>query len=450
MRDKRIYLARQIFFLLDKIFLFVLLLNLTGLFPFVAALIGFESLTISIIMFAINCIYIVVRYKAAKQIFCKQHVIYWFVFLVLWPLLATLYSPKINVREVALQIYYFTLLLGVIIYISRRGFLSFHYVLTIAFVVTIFGLILSMITDSVFQPVALMTDHDLEYQGRAYGFFIQPNVAAMNFLLLFIAWFAGINTPKLSKVFLSTYLLFMLIGITGSRGGYIVTLAVLVLIFIHNSVKLRKPFSLLMNLKNIVIFLLLIFFSQFSISLLPNLQVMLSSGSKDNYNLAARTKAISEMKFIEKDVKGKSTVADRGRIFLYYYDLVCKHPVLGYGFGSNTYYLKEGSLQRSSHNQYLKIAYETGIFRMLFYLAILLFIYLDSKRKRIQQLFHTNSYIQFLVVVMLAGLVSNTVLDSRVFYCVLGVFIAIIIDHHKFMTDDIQTEIQNQSQVIIA
>jgi len=141
------------------------------------------------------------------------------------------------------------------------------------------------------------------------------------------------------------------------------------------------------------------------------------------------------MKFSEKTSQGTSTIVRRLNVIDEYTSGIWERPILGNGFGSITYLKDKGTLGRSSHNQYLKIAFETGIFRLVFYLLILIFIYVDPKRKQVERIFQTNSYTQLLTVIILTGLVSNAVLNSRILYCILGCFIGMYI-LWRIITDD--------------
>jgi len=391
-----------------------------------APLLGISISTVSLILLALNCLYIIINSKIARPVFRKKHVFYWFVFLVFWPLLATLYSTAINYRELVLQMYFFTLLLATAVYLLRNGFNSFHRIITAALIVTISGLILSMFMETFFQSVASITDNDLQYGGRAYGFFMQPNLAARSSILLFIIWFAGLRKTKTHIVFLALLGLLILVSLTGSRGGFVIAVVIVLLIFINKYLKITKPFKIMISPKYIT---LLLVFGCFlaCIPLLLDFLTVTQSKPFSSFDVAARIKAISQMKLTEKSSEGESTVANRIDVFKHYSAMIGEHPILGNGFGSITLLQSEGVLGKSSHNQYLKIAFETGLLRLVFYLFLLVSLYFDPRRKRTEQSLQTNSYAQVITSVVLAGMVSNTVLDSRVLYCVMGCFIAMLI-----------------------
>lgn len=434
--------------LLDKIFIFVLLLNLTGLFVFIAFQLNVNIATVSLVLLGLKCLYITVNHKVARRIFRKKHIFYWFIFLLLWPLLATSYAPVINFRELGLQVYYFTLLLATIVYLLRNGSKSFHHIITAAFVITIVGLILSMFTVNLFQTESTNDPLNIRYQGRAYGFFMQPNLAAMSLNLLFVAWFAGLRKTRFLTMFLSSLGLLMLVSLTGSRAGFITSVTVVSLIFINRSIRTKKPFTILISPKSVITFFLVLGCFQASIPLLLNFLTANLPNRIDNFDVIDRIKAISQMKFSEKTSQGTSTVARRLNAIEQYTPGIWERPVLGNGFGSTTFLQSKGILGRSSHNQYLKIAFETGIFRLVFYLSILILIYMDPRRKQIERVFHTNSYSQLLTVVILTGWVSNTVLDSRILYCLLGCFIGMFILRPISTDDNALDENAHESEYI--
>jgi len=420
----------------DKIFILVLLLNLTGLFSFVGLKLNVDLATVSLVLLGLNCLYITVNHKIARRIFRKKYIFFWFIFLLIWPLLATIYAPAINFRELGLQVYYFTLLLATMIYLLRNGFNSFHKLITAAFAITIFGLILSMFMGDLFQTEESAEQLNLLYQARAYGFFMQPNLAAMNLNLLFVIWFAGLRKNKILTIFLSSFGLFVLVSLTGSRSGFVVAAAVVFLIFINKSIRAKKPFKILISPKPIITLFLVLCCLQASIPLLVNFLTATLPKRVDNFDVIDRMNAISHMKLTEKTSQGTSTVANRVQLLKYYSSEICDCPILGKGFGSITFLQANGILGYSSHNQYLEIAFETGIFHLAFYLLLLVSIYIHPRRKQIERLLYTNSYTQLLAVIILAGMVSNAVLNSRVLYCVLGCLIAMLI-YPQTITDNV-------------
>lgn len=435
-------------FLLDRIFIFVLLLNLTGLFGFISLKLNVNVAIVSLVLLGLNCLYITVNYKLVRSIFRNKHMFYWFIFLLFWPLLATSYAPVINFRELGLQVYYFTLLLATIAYLLRNGSKSFHYIITAAFVITIAGLILSMFTVNLFQTEGSNDPLNIRYQGRAYGFFMQPNLAAMSLNLLFIAWFAGLRKTRFLTLFLSSFGLLILMSLTGSRAGFIMAVTVVSLIFINRSIRTKKPFTILISPKSVITFFLVLGCFQASIPFILNFLTANLPNRVDNFDVIDRIKAISQMKFSEKTSQGTSTVTRRLNALDQYTSGIWERPILGNGFGSTTFLQAKGVLGKSSHNQYLRIIFETGILRLVFYLLILTLIYMDPKRKKVERRFHTNSYSQLLAVVMLAGLISNTILDSRVLYCVLGCFIGMFILSQRITDDSILEENAHESEYI--
>jgi len=280
---------------------------------------------------------------------------------------------------------------------------------------------------------------NIRYQGRAYGFLMQPNLAAISLNLLFVIWFAGLCNTKLFTMFLSSFGLLVFVSMTGSRVGYVLAVAVVFLIFINKSIRVNKAFKILISPKSIITFLLVLGCFQASIPLILSFLTVNLPKRVDNFDVIARIKAISNMELTETTSQGTSTIVERMEALKYYSSEVYEYPILGKGFGSTIILQAKGILGRSSHNQYLQIAFETGIFRLVFYLLLLVSIYIHPRREQIERLLHTNSYSQFLTVVILAGMVSNTVLDLRLLYCVLGCFIAMLISP-QIITDDLALE----------
>jgi len=418
----------------DSLFSIVLLLNLTGLFSFIAPQFRVNIAAVSLVLLFLNCLYIIVNHKIALRIFHKKLTFYWFIFLIIWPLLTIIYAPEINLRAIGIQVYFFTLLLATIIYITRNGFKSFHRIVAAAIIISVFGLILSMFRNDLFQSVASLSRRQSVYQRRAFGFFMQPNRAARNLVFLFIVWFAGLR--KSNVIITSIFLIgFMTsVALTGSRGGVITAAAVVLLICINIKTN-KKTNRITISPKWTVILLLVFGGSLGGITLLQNVFSNVLPRHYGKFDITDRLKAISQMKFTAKSSSGESTIANRLETQKQYLNMIRNRLVFGYGFDSGRAFEDAGVLTRSSHNQYLIVAFESGIFRLGLYLFLIILLYIHPKRKQIEGCLHSNSYAQFVVSIILAGMVSNTVLDSRVLYVVLGCFIGLLVYPQKILSN---------------
>ena len=129
--------------------------------------------------------------KKLLKLLCKPEMLGWFVLLGVWPLLTTVYAPALYIREMGLQLYYLSLFLGMFIFTSVNGVRTSQKLFIIALLITIPGLVLSVIYPDLFQSLVEVTDNRIEYQGRAFGLFMQPNIAAICVLFIFIGFSAS-------------------------------------------------------------------------------------------------------------------------------------------------------------------------------------------------------------------------------------------------------------------
>lgn len=417
---------------LNIIFIIVLLLNLTGLFAFLAPLFNVNISTISVVLLSLNCFYIICNFKDTGVLFRKKHIFYWFAFLIIFPLVTSTYAPQFSIRQIGLQIYYFTLLIAVSLYVLRNGFKRFHQMIAVSIIISGFGLVLSLFREDIFLQVALVSQNNLNFDGRAYGFFIQPNLAAMNLIMLFILWFAGLNKTKFINVCGSFSLLFLFISLTGSRAGFILSM---ILMFLVLSIKFKKPFRVLINPKYVASILLSFGCFLALIPLILSFMAPYLPKHKGSFNIVSRIEAFSKMNLAQKDSKGISTVASRWEVNKYYFDMVTRKPIFGNGFDSATILYEKGILIRSSHNQYLQILFETGILGLILYLLLVIRMYIDPRRKKSELLLQTSSYKQFFIFIILQGMFTNMLLDSRVLYCALGCLVVMLIYPEIINTD---------------
>jgi hypothetical protein len=98
-----------------------------------------------------------------------------------------------------------------------------------------------------------------------------------------------------------------------------------------------------------------------------------------------------------------------------YTSLIARRPVLGYGLGSTDHYYQSAApISVASYNTYIEAAFSYGLFYLAAFLWLLLLLARHPRRRMVEEALHSNAISQLLAVVVLAGLVSNTVLGSRV------------------------------------
>jgi O-antigen ligase len=106
-----------------------------------------------------------------------------------------------------------------------------------------------------------------------------------------------------------------------------------------------------------------------------------------------------------------------------YWALVMEKPFLGHGFGSDIHYLETGPIFLSAHSDALRCAMEYGFIYSIIFALLMIQTYLIRCRHEIEKVLQTNAVGQFAFVTVLLFIVAS-IMDSRTFYVILGIFLA--------------------------
>ncbi|MCF8095113.1 MAG: O-antigen ligase family protein [Desulfobacteraceae bacterium] len=410
--------------ILDKFFFIFLILNATGLFRFIAPVLGVRIKYVSLAILLFNCLYLVARSKHVFPFLLHGWRTPLLAFMLLiWPFLTILYAPAFDLREVGLQLYFFTLFTATVIYIRLNGLTAMYHMLTLSLVITVIGMSLSMMAPQLFEPVANLANTRAVQQGRPIGFFMQPNRLVLSLCLLFVAWFALSPRKTVIKETAAVIVFLGLVLLTGSRAGVLVGAGIVSILLFHNWPKRILQGRLIITGTLVVVCV--------AIGVI-GLRIYLTSISGEavrysNFDLLARIESIASFKFVQGDnITDDKSLKQRFSAQAKYMEYICQKPILGYGFHSSLYYRKkEERFSLSAHSQALTYAFEYGVF----YPAVLFFLmasfYWKRGRRFIQHNLNTNCISQF-VAVILVLFVYTSVMEHRVFYIVLGLFWAIL------------------------
>lgn len=404
----------------DKIFFVVLVLNATGLFGFIAPQLGVTIGTVSLALLGINLFYLVIKRKHSMAIFHRSEMRRWLFVLLIWPLLTILYAPSFEIREIGLQLYYFTLFFGAVLYTVANGLPAMHRVMAVSLALTLVGLALNMVAPQYFEAVSNLAEANVLKQGRACGFLLQPNQLAISMGFLFTGWFA-LWKRKNMYVEVAAIVTFILVMLpTGSRIGMLMAMIIVTFILLHgwkNKLSHTKPL-----LKTIVLIACLlgglygtkyyvVHFGQvdpLKEDLINRIETMLSLRLSDDGNM-----------------QNDGSIIARKAGQAVYWSLFSEKPLHGHGFGSNTYYQENGTLFLSAHSSALTCAMMYGgLYPVVFCLLIISLCRRRSCRDKVR-LSQSNSVEQFASITVFLFVLAS-IIDTRTFYIVLGMFFAIV------------------------
>jgi O-antigen ligase len=399
----------------DLAFGLLLFLTLTDLYRFIALWAGFTSLAPLTGVFALACIGYALRYWRYTCVPFSR-LAGWTAFVLLVPLGSIAYSLNPNFRYAALQFFYMSLLWASKAFFSRSSTSSLRgLLLDAALIVGFAGVVLSIVNPGLFVAISQMTGDETPYFfGRAYGFYLQPNMCASSVTFLMFLWLF-VRKPRgllYSLLIITTYLLAILL--TGSRGGMVTAAFLLSGYILFPGREWDWPvfgarivrFSVLGG-AGLVLLIGAVF------ELAPHLT---PDGAVETLR---RIKSLADYRDL---AQADNSVRGRLESQQAYLAMMAERPLLGYGMGSAPVMRERGFLAHTSHNMFIEYGFMYGAVGLVVWLGVALMTWQDCFVLR-RVLFHKIGLL-FFGVMFLTCLTSNTVLAERVPYVVVGWLLA--------------------------
>jgi O-antigen ligase len=410
--------------MIDKLFFVVLVLNATGLFSFLAEEFNVSIGVVTGTLFGLNILYLIIKMRYSIALFHKAGIamLNWFVILLAWPLFTLLYAQSLEIREIGLQVYYFTLFSGAAIYTIANGLTSMRRLLAVSLVITIFGMVLNLLAPQYFEAVSDVAGAEVLREGRVCGFILQPNQLALSLDFMFIAWFMLWGRKKILLEAAAILIFMLLILLTGSRTG-MVTAAIVVMFVLMPARKDRRwvvnkkyllKLGTLMIAMAIGIIAMKFYLTRINYTdtqeddLLDRMELML------NFKLGNEEK-ITDIRSMEQRMDAQAV----------YWSLFKERPLFGHGFGAEVYYMEISYILLTSHSDALKNAMEYGFMYPVAFCLLMLLLYRRKSRREIESFFKVSSIGQFVTITVLLFCLGS-IMDTRTFYIVLGMFFAVV------------------------
>lgn len=404
----------------DLLFRFVLVINLTGLVTFLASVVGLPIATVSVLLLSANALYLGYRWPVTHQLLAARSLWIWFAFLVVWPVSTVLYAPLVDSRGIGLSIYYASLFLSAAVFVFVRGWGTFRSVIGMSILLTAFGLCYSWIRPSAFVAAAELANTTADYGGRAFGFFLQPNVTAESTVILFAVWFASGKVRKLASTTVACLGCLAMVGSTGSRAGSLLAFGLIALLVL-DSIQRRmgrgrarwsRGAQLVAGAAAFSVVIAIV-----GIALVTIQARVANSGigwllERDDVTVPA-----------QQQVAGASGSAGLGlRLFSLqqYASLVAERPLTGYGLGATARLLDEERVTIATHNAFMEAAINFGVLYVVLFCVLLYRLIRHPQRRWVQDGLRSSVYLQVVAVLLVSCLASNTILESRTVITVLG------------------------------
>ena len=392
--------------LLNYLSILVVFLNFTNAYLMLSGLLSIPFTLLSYIMMSILALNVVVyRSVVLKVILERKIFIFYIIIFCAIPALGVFLSPYTMIRYIGYNVLSALLLLNVIIFIQQEGFLIFKKLVFFSFITTLAGLLVSYIAPELFRKIANLQASAMNSYGvldvvkvssaehaRAFGFYMQPNVAYTGILFhLYILTTAYFNTNFFGRLFLYISS-FGAILLTGSRGGFVMFFVFIMTIFI-SEVKngCRNKFNQKVSLLKYVPSYLVL---GISLSFIVIALMVFGKGSDadEGFNVVQKITSTFFPAQSGYGVSNDISVLSRfdaqivylERIFGDFFGLI-----FGNGTGAAKYYRYFGEIPTASHNNFLEMTFAHGIVVSLCMYGFFIFLTASKKSK---QFFYAHGY----------------------------------------------------------
>lgn len=411
--------------LVEPMFAAVLVVSLSSLFRVLAPAMGVTIATVSAVLAMLTAAYLVYHTPLTLRLLRKKRLVKWFALLLIWPLATVVYAPDVDLRSIGLQVHFATLFWATIVFVQVNTWRRLHVVVAVSLLLSVPGVFASWVTPAVFEDAARLAEETVNQQGRGFGFFLQPNRASASVLLLFVVYLSGIGGRTLLSFSLVSVGMLASIGLTGSRGGLLTTLAVLgLLTFIvlreasaQGRVRLTRPLRV-----TATALVLLLGVSSAFIGV-TSMGSRLSQGT-ESAELGRRLTFLTDASALG-ELSDETSVAARLLYQAQYVSFIADRPLPGYGLGAASAFQDAGLLLNSSHNVFLETAFAFGL---LYPMLLIYSLYRLADVKHFARLPERNAGtvgFAFVFATAMLCLLSNTLLDERTFLVLLGAVVAL-------------------------
>lgn len=398
---------------LKSLYAVIFLSQSTSLFV-TTKLVGLPSSVVNIASMIGLLLFMLFNYRATTLATLNKHSVLFLVVTLILPFYVSLlnfsmYSGGFDLRAFGVRVLLVFLCFSTMVYFLRYGYLSLSKLFVISVYIAFFGLLLSVLNPLIFYVFAEENQANAVLTGRAFGFYLQPNIAAasLNALYLSIACMQR-RIPS----HLVSLVCFFGILLTASRAGIALFVAVFLILFISRSNK-----GLLLGFFVRLPKLVFVGFAA-GLALIATISLYKNYGPKTEMEFSAAKRLTAIVDLGAKKSVSVITKDSDSRIdsVMRYVGYVQDHP-LGYGLGATQRMAASGHFLHSPHNQYVIVAFETGVFGLGLYLIWLVSIF-ARKKKQLAWAFAVSVFL----FLSFYGLVSNTLFSNRCIYLLIAVY----------------------------
>lgn len=413
------YLNKIIYKMIKNTSFFVLaallVVNLTDTPRVIALLSGLSGVTLVGLMAALMLLFLVLNYQVTVNAIRYKPLILVVLLLGSWPALTATYTIGESARAIGILVHNILLLICSFIVFTTASRKHSQSIFAIALIISAGGAIASILFPVVFLPLALEAGTMIEYEGRAFGFFLQPNTLGLS--ICFLMFCLNCTFQRQTIYVNSIWIIFfsILVLSTGSRFSIIIMTLMIVFVLMRGTTSGEvKRFSYL-NFSKVALMLCVIWLFASLIFHLFGFDQLAEEG-----NAADRIRTMLQFEFFHStDGDGRGTVSDRIGAQINYIEMIGNHPFLGYGIGSQTALLESGAIPLSAHSSILSYAFEYGIPYVI--LLVMGLSYLLWKRTaRPSRSYHLKLVRMLFFAFLISFTANHGMIENRFFYVLLG------------------------------
>jgi hypothetical protein len=420
-----------------------IVLNLTNLFAFLPAWSGVPLRIIGGLMVLINLVYLfderelVMEFMRNKLTWALLILFFvWPIFWVLYPM----YSGYGMKREILLQAFYTTTLLGSAVYVCRVSYARMRLLLYACLAISVLGVLAQAFVPGLFFAVAKMAEGsgDAFSFGRAAGFFINPNVAGRVIVLLYLLVMLSPKKISMLEFLAVTSVSFVTVLLTASRSSLLIAIFVIVYVIGHRFavpyIRGRltfRPERFLLGGIAIIVFAGMVAF------ILP----MASNYVLEKTEVGSMKNASARFDFFAHGFGGFVEQAEEEALKRWYtvepyVDGFKDSWILGRGLAGYRIYKKENLLALTPHNTIFVMWMNYGIFYVLFALFCFFAVMLSSRMRKVES--HLGMVFSPLLFLTLIGIMFtyDGLMAQRGFYIMIGAFLAVYCARDEWFRHD--------------
>jgi hypothetical protein len=408
-----------------------LFLNLTNLFVFIPPWTGIPLSLIGGLMLLLNMVYLFDERDYALEL--MRHKLTWALMILFffWPVIWSAY-PIISgyslKREILLQTFYVTTLLGSAVFVRRLSYSRARLLLYVSFGVSVIGILAQALLPGLFFAIARIAEGSGEVfaYGRAAGFFVNPNVAGRFIVLFYLVLMLSAKKIGAVEMILLSLVSFCAVLFTASRSSLLIAIVVIIYVVGHRfAVPYIRGHLSFQPARFVLGGIAVLVFALLALFILP----VASRFVLDKTDVGATKNASARFEMFAYGIDGfvesvENEALNRWYTVEPYVAGFDESWILGRGLAGYRIYKKEHNLLLTPHNTIFAMWLNYGVFYVLFGSVCFIAVLLSPRMRHVEN--HLGMSFSLILFLALIGIMFtyDGLFAQRGFYVLIGAFLA--------------------------